>query len=86
MLNHRTNLLLNKEDYNLLSQLAEKTNRSIGSLIRHAIRVTYQDQKQHASDTSTLIRNIQQLTESLSVSSQDKAQWLHQGRKYETES
>lgn len=41
MLNQRTNILLDKEDYQLLTSLAQRQEVSLGSLIRTAITKTY---------------------------------------------
>ena len=41
MLNQRTNILLDKDDYQLLTSLAQRQEVSLGSLIRTAIAKTY---------------------------------------------
>ena len=41
MLTQRTNILLDKDDYRLLTALAQKQEVSLGSLIRIAIAKTY---------------------------------------------
>lgn len=41
MLTHRTNLLLEEQDYHLLSQLASQQQVSMGKLIRQAVKKTY---------------------------------------------
>ena len=46
MLNKRTNILLSKSDYRLLSFLATKERVSIGKLIRKAIREIYQAEEE----------------------------------------
>lgn len=40
-LKRRTNLLLSEEDYRLLSSIATKKEKTMGQLIREAIRKTY---------------------------------------------
>ena len=42
MLNKRTNLLLKKRDFHLLTLLAEKENLSVGELVRRAIKNEYE--------------------------------------------
>ena len=41
MLTRRTNLLLSEEDYAILQSLSREKNKTMGELVRHAVKKTY---------------------------------------------
>ncbi|KKR71264.1 MAG: hypothetical protein UU12_C0004G0011 [Candidatus Woesebacteria bacterium GW2011_GWA2_40_7b] len=45
MLTKRTNVLLSEEDHLMLTNLAKESNKTIGELVRHAVKKTYKINK-----------------------------------------
>jgi len=45
MLTKRTNVLFTEEDHLMLTDLAKESNKTIGELVRHAVKKTYKATK-----------------------------------------
>lgn len=58
MLTHKTNVLLNAEDHQVLDRLSKKHKISRGSLIRHALKQTYRDSFQTISSSKDALKRI----------------------------
>lgn len=57
LLTRRTNVLFSEEDYLMLSELTKVYNKTIGELVRHAVKKTYKPKK-HANMNTELIKKI----------------------------
>lgn len=58
MLTYRTNVLFDEEDRLMLSTLSTSLNRTIGQLIRHAVKKTYKKPKTKSMINKDLERAI----------------------------
>ena len=81
MLTKRTNLLLSEPDYYLLAHLASQTGKTMGELIRLAVRQTYQDKK-HMASRRQILQNIDRLTKGLKLGPINYRKLIEDGRKY----
>ena len=81
MLTHRTNVLLTKLDHEVLSRLAGKKGKTIGELIRQAVRQTYRINQVKNSAAQALER-IDQLAKKVETKGIDYRQLVNHGRKY----
>lgn len=82
MLTQRTNVLLTQEDYGVLTRLSRKHNKTMGELIRHAVRKTYKIKSKADSFEASLAR-IKKLTKGIKVTREEMREWVVAGRKYE---
>lgn len=80
MLNRRTNVLLSEPDYTLLSRLASADGRTVGELIRQAIRKTYRHNN-HLSCRKIALDKIRQLAKSVDTRGINYRQLIEDGRK-----
>lgn len=81
MLTHRTNILLTKLDHEILSRLASKKGKTIGELIRQAVRKTYRiNQKESAA--ARALERIDRLAQKVDTKGINYRQLIDHGRKY----
>lgn len=78
----RTNVLLSQEDYGVLQALSKENSKTMGELIRHAVRKTYKIKPATDSLAASLAR-IRKLTKGVKVTREDIREWVVAGRKYE---
>lgn len=82
MLTQRTNVLFTQEDYGTLTRLSRENNKTMGELIRHAVRKTYKITPKTDSFEASLAR-IRKLTKGVRVTREEIREWVVAGRKYE---
>lgn len=81
MLAKRTNLLLDEYDHAMLVGLASQSNKTIGELIRYAVKKTYKSKKT-LSANERAFRMIGRATKGLNFSGIDYKALINDGRKY----
>lgn len=83
MLTKRTNLLLEKTDYQLLYALAKRQEVSVAELIRKAIEKTYkQDVKAKLDQRKRTAASIERIWETIQIERLDYKSLIEDGRKY----
>jgi len=82
MLTQRTNVLLTPIEHNVLMRLSQKEGKTMGQLIRHAVRKTYKIKSQEDSLEKTLA-HIRKLTKNINTKGIDYRALVTKGRKYE---
>ena len=82
MLTHRTNVLLSADEHNLLLALSREHGKTMGELIRQAVKKTYKV-KSGDSFAKSLAR-IRKLTKGVKVTRKELREWVIEGRKYES--
>lgn len=81
MLTHRTNVLLSPDEYETLMALSKEHNKTMGELIRQAVRKTY---KVKSSDSfAKSLARIRKITKGIKVTRKELREWVVAGRKYE---
>ena len=58
MLTRRTNVLFEEEDYIMLSGLAKDSNKTIGELVRHAVKKTFKFKAKDTKINKELVARI----------------------------
>lgn len=81
MLTHRTNLLLSAEEHDTLTRLSRENNKTMGELIRHAVKKTYKIKKIDTFQAS--LARIRKLTKHVNTKGIDYRALVIAGRKYE---
>ena len=81
MLTHRTNVLLTKLDYLVLSRLAAIKGKTIGALVRQAVRSTYKI-KQRDENTVQVLKRIDRLARKVNTKGVNYRELIEHGRKY----
>lgn len=81
MLAKRTNVLLDEYDHAMLVELASQSNKTIGELIRYAVKKTYKSKK-NLSANEKAFRMIRLATKGLNFSGIDYKALINDGRKY----
>ena len=81
MLTHRTNVLLTKLDREVLSRLASKKGKTVGELIRQAVRKTY-NISQKENSTAWALQQIDRLAKKVNTKGINYRQLIEHGRKY----
>ena len=81
MLSRRTNVLFTPTEHQALTALARTHDKTMGELIREAVRKTYQLPTQ-SSFTDSLAR-IQSLTKDVKTKNLDYRNLIVEGRKYD---
>ena len=82
MLTHRTNVLLSPEEYGALLALSREHKKTLGELIRQAVRKTYKVSTKKDSFVASLER-IRKLTKNVNTKGLDYRAMVLEGRKYE---
>lgn len=77
LLTQRTNLLLNESDYARLKDLSKKNNRSVGELIRFAIKKTFVGDM----SVSSILKRIDKLSKNANTKGINYKQLVEDGRK-----
>jgi len=86
MLTKRTNVLLEESDHQLLLRLARQHGKTIGQLIRHAVKTTYRS-KPEETNQQQIKRRITRLKQAWTLLSNPKIplnyrELIDYGRKY----
>ncbi|EKD80555.1 MAG: hypothetical protein ACD_40C00057G0006 [uncultured bacterium] len=81
MLTQRTNVLLSPDEHGLLLALSREHNKTMGELIRQAIKKTYATGAKDAFGES--LARIRQMTSGVRVKKAEYRNWVVEGRKYE---
>ena len=81
MLTHRTNVLLSPEEYRALSMLSRENKKTMGELIRNAVRKTYKVEEKGSFEKS--LERIRKLTKNVNTQGIDYRALVTEGRKYE---
>ncbi len=80
MLTRRTNVLLDEMDYSRLSSLANSQEKTIGELIRSAIRKTYKTKKKNGRVEA--YKGLRKLAKDIDMSGVSYKDLVNNGRKY----
>ncbi len=80
-LTHRTNVLFSSDEYRLLSTLARQNKKTLGELIRHAVKKTYAGNTRDSFEAS--LARIRQLTKGVKIKKSEYRSLVIEGRKYE---
>lgn len=81
MLTHRTNVLLTHDDYTALVRRALVKGKTIGELIRQAIRETYKIGR-GKGETFQIMQRIDKLAQKVSTKGINLKRLIEDGRKY----
>lgn len=81
LLTRRTNVLFSEEDYLMLSKLTKNSNKTIGELVRHAVKKTYRHKKELTANEK-VFRKIAKITKGIDFSGIDYKALVNYGRKY----
>lgn len=81
MLTHRTNVLLSTDEHDLLLMLSKEHGKTMGELIRHAVKKTYQ--KKRTSPLATSFKRIKEITKNVDTRGIDYRALAIDGRRYE---
>ena len=81
MLSQRTNLLLSPAEYAGLMLLSKKHDKTMGELIRHAIKQTYKITSTDKMADS--LARIREMTKNVETKKIDYTEMIKSGRKYE---
>ena len=82
MLTKRTNLLLTEPDYLTLKRLSKKQNKTMGELIRKAIRQVYLTQDRVNQDAEKTLAKIRRLTKNINTKNLNFRELIEYGRRY----
>ena len=82
MLTKRTNVLFTEEDHLMLTDLARESNKTIGELVRSAVKKTYKSKKTKLTANEKAFRMIKKATKGLNFSGIDYKALINDGRKY----
>jgi len=82
MLTQRTNVLFSPDEYGMLLTLSKSQSKTMGELIRRAVRKTYKV-KSGDSFAKSMTR-IRKLTKGIKVTRKELREWVVEGRKYES--
>lgn len=82
LLTKRTNLLLSEEDYSILMTLSREKKKTMGELVRYAVKKTYKFKKDTLTANEKAYRMIRKATKGLDFSGIDYKALINYGRKY----
>lgn len=82
LLTKRTNVLFDEYDYATLASLSRKKNKTIGELVRLAVKKTYKINKGALTANEKAFRKIKSITKGLDFSGIDYKVLVNYGRKY----
>ncbi len=80
LLNRRTNVLFDEIDYTTLVRISKKEGKTIGELVRQAVRKTYKTRKK-LTDNEKAFRIIKKVTRGLDFSGINYKELINNGRK-----
>lgn len=81
MLTHRTNVLFSAEEHAALTRISKANKKTMGELIRHAVKQTYKISGKDSFLAS--LERVRELTGGVKVSKSEMRDWIKMGRKYE---
>lgn len=81
MLTHRTNVLLSTDEHDLLLMLSKEHGKTMGELIRHAVKKTYK--KKRVSPLAASFKRIKEITKNVDTKGIDYRAMAIEGRRYE---
>ncbi len=81
MLTQRTNVLLSPDEHGMLLALSKEHRKTMGELIRQAIKKTYGTKAKDSFEAS--FARIRKLTKGVKVTRKELREWVVEGRKYE---
>lgn len=81
MLTQRTNVLLSPEEHAMLVSLSKEHNKTMGELIRQAVKKTYRAKRGDSFEESLL--RIRRLTKSVKIKRSEYRSLVVDGRKYD---
>jgi hypothetical protein len=81
MLTQRTNVLLSPDEYGMLVALSKSQNKTMGELIRQAVKKTYGTKNKDTFEAS--LARIKKMTEGIKVKKYEYKSFVVDGRKYE---
>jgi len=82
MLTKRTNVLLTDNDHYYLSLLASREGKTMGELIRRAIRKTYKIKVDQKPDMWSVWEDIIKVTKKIDTKGLNVKDLINEGRKY----
>ena len=81
MLTQRTNVLLSPDEYGLLLALSKEHGKTMGELIRQAVKKTYGTKIKDSFEAS--LARIHQMTKGVKIKKSEYRSLVINGRKYE---
>jgi hypothetical protein len=81
MLTHRTNVLFSADEHNLLLALSREHGKTMGELIRQAVKKTYKKKK--VSSLAASFKRIKEITKNVDTKGIDYRAMAIEGRRYE---
>jgi len=81
MLTKRTNVLFTEEDYLMLSELAKGSKKTIGEIVRHAVKKTYKNKNKSNKEIIKMIKKGWTFLKNPEIPV-DYKEWVEYGRKY----
>jgi predicted DNA-binding protein len=81
MLTHRTNVLLSPDEYGMLLALSREHGRTMGELVRHAVKKTYGERSKDSFFNS--LERIRQMTKGIKIKKSEYRSLVVEGRRYE---
>lgn len=81
MLTHRTNVLLSPDEHCLLLALSREHGKTMGELIRHAVKKTYKVKSKDVFEQS--LARIRLLTKNVKINKSEYRSLVVEGRKYD---
>jgi len=81
MLTRRTNVLLNETDYETLLALSKREGKTMGELIRHAVRKTYKTHRREKTNAQ-ILAEIDKLAKKVNTKGINYKELVEYGRKY----
>jgi hypothetical protein len=81
MLTQRTNVLLSPEEYGMLLALSKEHNKTMGELIRQAVKKTYGTKVKNSFEES--LKRIRKITQRVDTKNIDYRELAIEGRRYE---
>lgn len=82
MLTYRTNVLFDEEYRDHLTLLSQMSRKTIGELIRDAVKKTYKIKKKALTANEKAYRAIRKITKGMNFSGIDYKALIEYGRKY----
>lgn len=80
-LTHRTNVLFSPDEYGLLVALSRDNKKTLGELIRHAVKKTYAGKTRDSFEAS--LARIRHMTKGVKIKQSEYRSLVIEGRKYE---
>lgn len=80
-LTHRTNVLLSPDEHGMLLALSKEHKKTMGELIREAVRQTYKTRPKDTFEAS--LTRIRKMTKNVKIKKADYRTFVTDGRKYD---